>query len=155
MAIVANRPTGILIGDAMSSPAVLRSITGAVAAESTTRTIAQFAVTLGTKGCRGLDTVLLAVEFGEAGANSTVTIEPLILDTLGSLWMQIMLGAAEGITPIGAPAAVVTPAMSVGQLYEVPVLGATTILFRVHAVGGDAITNLAILGYPGRLRGSR
>ena len=153
MAIVAGRPTGI--ADSMTSPAVLRSITGSVSAESTTRTVATLATTLACNGFRGLDTVLLGVEFGTAGANSTITIEPLILDALGAVWMQIMLGAQEGTTAIGAPAAVVTPAMSAGQLYEVPVLGAKTVLFRVHAVGGDAITNLAILGYPGRLRGAR
>jgi hypothetical protein len=148
MAFVTGRPASFnLKNRGASTPTVVRSISGAIAAESTTRTVAQFAATLGCKCC-GFDSLLIGIELGTGSGG--VTIEPLILDASGALWLQQFAGAAPGITLVSAPAVVVTPSMTAGKLYEVPVWG-QTVLFRVSAADSN-LADLNVIAYPGRAR---
>lgn len=149
MPITADRPQSFASANrGASRPSVVRSITGALAAESTTRTVAQFPVALGF-GCGGLESLLVGIEIGSG--SGTVTLEPLILDAAGALWLQVYAGAAPGITLVAAPARLVTPALSPGQLVEVPVWG-QKVLFRVDATTGSPV-DLQVIAFPGRRLG--
>jgi hypothetical protein len=148
MAIVTGRPTSFSSQNrGASRPAVVRSITGSLAGESTTRTVAQFPASLGF-ACGAFDSLLVGIELGSGSGD--VTLEPLVLDADGALWLQIYAGAASGLTLIAAPARVVTPAIAPGRLVEVPVWG-QKVLFRVDAVTGT-LTDLQVIAYPGRPR---
>ena len=149
MAIVAGRPTAFLAlaNRQKSKPVVVRAVTAnPIVADSATRTVA----VLGATGFIATECDTLWVGIEVTSGAGTVTLEPLILDADGALWMQILMGAMPGITDIAAPAAFKTPAMSPGQLIEVPVLG-QTVFFRIDAVGGSPV-NLQVLAYPGRPR---
>jgi hypothetical protein len=133
---------------AKSKAAVARRIEGALAAESTTRTIAQFPV-VQAFNASGFDTVLLSIEFGSG--SGTATIEPLLLDEDGGVWLQQLTGAPDGVTPTAELEPCVTPALAPGQLVEVPVWGRPAVLFRVEAVSGAPV-DLHVLVFPGRPR---
>ncbi len=149
MAIVANRPTSFKVEDRNAfKPVVVRSITGSIAAESTTRTVAQFPVATHGFNFARFDSVLIGIEMGSG--TGTVTLEPLVLDADGGLWMQMFAGAAPGLTLIATPARVVTPALNVGTFVEVPVWG-QKVLFRVDAVSASP-TNLQVIALPAKLR---
>jgi hypothetical protein len=138
MAIVANRPTSFsVLNRGASTPAVIRHVDGAIAAESTTRTVEQFPTALGVR-CGGLDTLLVGIELGTGSGG--VTLEPLILDGAGELWLQQWSGGAR----------VVTPSIVPGRLYEVEVWG-QAVLFRVDAADAD-LEDLNVIAFPGRAR---
>ena len=137
------------------APCELRSIAGVIAADSATLTDANFPVASGVC-CAGFDTILVGVEI-TAGTSPTATIEALFRDNDapdGSRWKRLLLGARDGITAVGTPAAEDTGALAQNSDFvELRVYGAQLVFLRVKAVGSaGSTTNLKILAMPGRPR---
>lgn len=138
----------------------LRSISGAIAADSATLTDANIPPASAIS-CEGLDTVLIAVEV-TGGTNPTATIEALFYDENaddGSRWRRMLFGAPPGVTATAlanettGALAYTTNALNFAELR---VMGHSKVFFRVSAVtNSGSTTAMKILGMPGRVRGDR
>jgi hypothetical protein len=148
MAITTGRPATLSV-KTRNKFAQARLISGVIAGESSTRTVAQFPVTQACSAV-GYDSLLVGVEYGSG--SGTVVLEPLYLDVDAGVWMQFLAGAPAGVVAYAAPAVHLTPSLSPGQLVHIPTWGRPSVLFRVNSVGGGPPTDLAIIYAGGYVR---
>lgn len=134
---------------------LVRSISGVIAADSTTLTDANIPPA-SALDCRGYETIFVCVEI-TGGSSPTATLEVLIRDpdaTDGSRWKRILVGSPDGVTP-GAAASQKTSALDGTSLYEVRVFGHEKVFLRVDAVtNSGSTTAMKILAIPGKTRAS-
>lgn len=136
----------------------VRTIAGAIAADSATLSDANFPVA-SALDCRGCDTIWVSVEI-TGGAGPTCTIEALFRDegaADGSRWQRIQTGVLNGITPTASAtnqvADQVTSALTNLQQCEIRVDGWKQVYLRRTAVTNDVgTTTMKILARPGKTR---
>lgn len=125
--------------------AVIRSISGTIAADSATLTDANIVPAAGFN-CRGYNSVLVGVEV-DGGTNPTITLEPLFYDggaADGARWRRLLIG--------GSPQQ--TPALGAGTFVELMVYGWPRVYLRRTAVtNATSTTAMRILAIPGSTRG--
>ena len=100
--------------------------------------------------CKGFDTIYIGVEF-VGGATPTATFEILQRDpdaADGSRWKLMLVGSNSGITQVGAPASLATPALDGTSMAEVRVDGRQLVYIRAKAVTG-APTSFSVLATGG------
>lgn len=123
---------------------------GEIAADSATLTDANILPALGLN-CNGFQSILVRPVI-TAGTNPSLTVEALFRDpdaADGARWHRVLLGAPAGVTPIGAPAAYVTPTLQNGQAAELQVFGHHLVYLRVTSVTNKTSTTagkLYVLG---------
>lgn len=136
--------------------ALARTITGVIAADSSTLTDANIDPTLAIN-CSGLDTIFLGVEI-DAGSSPTATIELLFRDpdaADGSRWRRLLLGARLGVVaPTSAPLSETTGALiPAGAMVELCCFGRPCVFPRVTAVANaTSTTAMRIVAMPGVTR---
>jgi hypothetical protein len=135
---------------------VTRSVTGAIAAESSTLSDANYDPTTGLD-CFGYDTIFVGVEI-TAGTNPTITIEPLFRDSSdapdNTRWFRVKCGVTEGVTPASI-ANLTTGALATNSDFvELKVFGCRKVFLRASAVtNATSTTAWKVLVMPGKLRG--
>lgn len=100
--------------------------------------------------CRGFDTIYLGAEF-VGGTNPTAVFEILKRDpdaADGLRWKTLLIGAPNGITQIGTPISLATPALDGTGMAEMRVDGYSLIYFRLKTLTSTP-TQITILGLPG------
>lgn len=121
----------------------VRSISGAIAADSTTLTDANFPTSIGYD-CTGFETVIVKVEVA-AGTNPTMTIEALFRDADaadGLRWTRRVNSAGTPLT---------TGALPANAECELTVDGHSLVCFRVTAVtNSGSTTSSKVIVRPGK-----
>lgn len=150
-----GRKNGLRAG---AEPGIVREAASALAADSATLTDANIDATL-VLDCSGFDSILVGCEI-DGGVSPSMTIEALFRDEEapdGSRWKRALLGARDGITAAGAPAAEDTGALDGASFVELRVFGARAVFLRIKAVTNAAGTTgwrvLAIGGKPRNVAG--
>lgn len=130
-----------------------RTISGVIAAESATLSLANFPLAQALD-CYGYETIFVGVEI-TAGTNPTATIEVLAYDPDGvasQVWKKLLVGSPPGVTAASA-ASQKTSALDGTSLCEVRVCGRKQIMLRVDAVtNATNTTAMTILAMPGARR---
>ena len=133
---------------------VVRTIAGVIAADNSTLTDVNYPIA-DALDCRGFDTIWVGVEITD-GTSPTCTIEALFRDegaADGARWQRVLLGAPDGVTPIGALASQTTPALAALQQCELRVDGWKQVYLRCTAVtNSGSTTAMKILARPGKSR---
>src|SRR5688572_27523259 len=109
----------------------VRTIVGAIAAESATLSDANYPVA-NAINCARFDTIWVNVEIA-AGTNPTATLEVLIRDedaADGARWKRMLVGAPPGVT-LAAAASQKTTALTGAAFYEVRVEGRSLVQLRI------------------------
>ena len=121
----------------------VRSIAGAIAADSTTLTDANFPTSIGYD-CAGFETVIVKVEVA-AGTNPTMAIEALFRDedaADGLRWTRRVNSSGTALT---------TGALAANSECELVVDGHSLVAFRVTAVtNSGSTTSSKVIARPGR-----
>ncbi len=143
------RPAGLSV----DRLAAVRTISGVIAADSTTLTDANIDPDHAIN-CLGFQTLWLGVEIA-GGTNPTATLEVLVRDedaADGARWKKLLVGAPDGVT-LASAASAKTPALDGTALYEVRVEGRAKVFLRVDAVANaTSTTGLKILAMGGKPR---
>lgn len=125
--------------------AIVRTIEGpgTVTTDAASPTVPSSAADIAaqTFDAAALESVLVTVEFDSG--SGTLELEPLFLDQEGGRWTKDLVGDP------GSPVAVMTPALSPGQTWEVVTFG-RKVFFRVNAVTGAPV-GARILVLPAKL----
>lgn len=142
-----TRPTTL----SSTSVTQVRSISGVIAADSTTLTDANIVPTQALD-CRGYETIWVGVEIA-GGSSPTATLEVLVRDedaADGARWKRLLVGAPDGVN-LTAAASQKTSALDGTSLYEVRVAGRDKVFLRVDAVtNSGSTTSMKILAMPGK-----
>jgi hypothetical protein len=134
---------------------VARSVTGAIAAENSTLSDANYDPTTGLD-CYGYDTIFVGVEI-TAGSSPTITIEPLFRDSSdapdGGRWVRIKCGVTDGVTLAGAANLDTGALASNADFTELKVFGCRRVFLRAKAVANATNTTAwKVLVMPGKVR---
>ena len=134
---------------------VARSVTGAIAAENSTLSDANYDPATGLD-CFGYDTIFVGVEI-TAGTSPTITIEPLFRDSSDATdnvrWFRIKCGVTDGVTPASI-ANLTTGALATNaDFVELKVFGCRNVFLRASAVANATSTTAwKVLVMPGKVR---
>lgn len=143
-----TRPAGL----STTQVTAVRTISGAIAADNSTLTDANFPESEALD-CAGFDSIFVGVEI-DGGSSPTCTIEPLFRDADAadqSRWTRLLVGSPPGVT-LASAAAQSTGALSNLTMVEIFVFGRLVYLRRSAVTNSGSTTGMRVLAMPGRVR---
>ena len=143
-----SRPGGL----STAQVAAVREVAGAIAADNSTLSDANYAVA-DALDCAGFDSIFVGVEI-DGGSSPTITVEPLFRDGDAadqSRWTRLLVGSPPGVT-LAAAAAQSTGALAALTMVELFVFGRVVYLRRSAVTNSGSTTASRILVIPGRVR---